>query len=124
MTIGQMPIEKKNNDRTFGNIKMILLIDDMREITGADLIARTYYGGLIVLKKLKGQLHSLYLDHDLGSTTRTGYDLLKYGLENGLIPNEVVLVTNNPVGFTRMSNLLYDYNYIDKQGVFIKQELA
>lgn len=85
------------------NSKKTLLIDDIREID-ADVVCRTYDAGISALKNL-GPFSVLYLDHDLGDEDmgKTGYGIMNFLEANpDLKPDEVVLVTSNPVGRQRM----------------------
>jgi hypothetical protein len=78
---------------------MKLLIDDLRDIPGVDLIARSYSVGVDCLRCL--QFDTLYLDHDLGDETRCGSDVVRWMAEvypKVWWPETVVLVTDNPAG--------------------------
>lgn len=110
---------------------MIVLIDDspQKEINlevKFDVVLRTFEAGRMFLyQSFKGLISSIYFDHDLGSENpkETGYELLKIGLENALLPDKIFLVTNNPIGKINMKNLLIDYNYTfdNKKMCFIKK---
>lgn len=85
-----------------------LLIDDIRNIQGVDKVARTYEEGLSAILN-EGPWDCIIFDHDLGdeqTPERTGYDLMCV-LERHpeLIPNNIILVTQNPVGFKKMNIL-------------------
>lgn len=97
---------------------MNLLIDDLREIGGMDIVARTWAQGKIDLVENYGEITALYLDHDLGEDIdhRNGYDILEWGLYYGYIPPIVVLVTANPVGFDKMKLALISEGYRDCGG--------
>lgn len=92
---------------------MHLLIDDERTYIPADIIARNYKAGLAVLRT--GVVTHLYLDHDLGDIVGTleftGLSVLQAALPEGIVPDNVQLVTANPVGQKNMANLLEDYGY-------------
>lgn len=90
---------------------MWIAIDDNRD-WGCDIVARNAEGGTLILSVLKNlsAFEGLCLDHDLGPG-KSGYDVLKWGLENDLIPKHVQLVTMNPVGRNNMALLLEEYGY-------------
>lgn len=87
---------------------MLLLIDDMKNGFGEDVIARTYKAGMHLL--LAHTWRGVLLDHDLGEE-RTGYDLARSALYAAVLPPWVRLVTHNPVGRERLHNLLLDNGY-------------
>ena len=99
---------------------MHVLIDDQKNLN-TDIIARNYEAGLVLLVSNVKITH-LYIDFDLGPG-KTGYDLLKFGFANYLIPEFVQLVTANPVGKKQMANLLFDNGYKSKDGVDYYKEL-
>lgn len=87
-----------------------LVIDDFRTFPDA-FHARTYWEGILQLDE-EGPWNTLYLDHDLGCFTTegkelTGYDVLTF-LEKcpEFIPDEIILVTANPVAKNRMLQAL------------------
>jgi len=85
-----------------------LLIDDIRNIKGIDKIARTYDEGLNAIHN-EGPWECIIFDHDLGDKQipeRTGYDLMcELERHPELIPNNIILVTQNPVGRQKMEVL-------------------
>jgi len=89
-----------------------LLIDDMRNIQDAR-VARTYADGIAALKN-EGPWDTLYLDHDLGEEipSHTGYGIMCWLEANPeYLPGEIILVTSNPVGRSKMQvviNRLYE----------------
>lgn len=93
---------------------MWLLIDDERCHIHTDMIARTAQAGRKAL--LCGGWECVCFDHDLGEE-ESGYDVLVWGLENGLIPSKVQLVTSNPVGRKRMREALENAGYETINGV-------
>jgi len=98
-----------------------LLIDDIRDLN-CDFIARTFDAGLEALAK--GGWTHLCLDHDLGeeNPAHNGYEILKQGLERGLIPRNVQLVTSNPVGKQNMANALLAHGYVQLNPInFVKE---
>lgn len=98
------------------NKPRILLIDDVRTETDSnvarrvDLIARNYWTGIDALK-LMGPWDLLLLDHDLSSfiddKEYTGYHITCFLEENPeFMPKDVKLVSSNPEGRRRMSQVL------------------
>lgn len=92
-------------------IKINLLIDDQRTNIHTDLIARTATAGKLVLKNLSGLIETLYIDHDLGNFLITGYHIIEYALEEGCLPNEIFIVTMNPVGRKAIQDILLNNGY-------------
>lgn len=87
-----------------------LLIDDMRNLD-VDTIARDYFEGIQQLKTTKWDV--LYLDHDLGCFhPKTGKELTGYDVICWLeahpkhVPKSIKLVTSNPVGRSRMLQVI------------------
>jgi hypothetical protein len=93
---------------------MWLLIDDMRDSMGCDIVARNLEAGKKMLEVCDWEC--VCLDHDLGAG-ESGYDILKWAFEKGRVPSHVQLVTNNPVGRKNMANLLKDNGYNNKNGL-------
>lgn len=94
---------------------MWLLIDDIRDV-GSDVIIRNVESAKKILGAMSSSIDFLSIDHDLG-IGETGYDILKWALERNCVPDQVQLVTNNPVGRKNMKNLLEDYNYTTVNGI-------
>ena len=93
---------------------MLLLIDDVRDLR-VDAIARNAEAGRVLLSV--GCWDTLYLDHDLGDTSaETGYGVLVWALEQGLVPHNVTLVTSNPTGRLRMESALRGGGYLSVDG--------
>jgi hypothetical protein len=90
-----------------------LLIDDCRDL-GVDVIARTPEAGRKLLAL--GGWECLCLDHDLGSAQETGYDVLRWAIECGMLPPKVQLVTSNPVGRSNMRAALESVGYSTADG--------
>jgi hypothetical protein len=98
----------------------ILLIDDTRDEASrglsmkVDLIARTYWAGLLALKAQSWDL--ILLDHDLQSydsegKERTGYDLIcaiERMIASGEMekPKKIVCVSSNPPGRDRIEMVI------------------
>jgi len=103
---------------------MIIAIDDMRDHVGADIVCRNIDAARFVFMAFhgKGAWDLLLLDHDLGGR-ETGMDFLKWGHRFGMLPPEIVLVTDNPVGRKNMEAFLEnDAGYHRKLGsnVYVK----
>lgn len=81
---------------------MWLIIDDKRDLN-CEVVARTAEAGKWALKN--GSWECLCLDHDLG-IGETGYDVLKWAIENKCLPDRVQLVTDNSVGLLNMAATL------------------
>lgn len=91
---------------------MWLLIDDERNLN-TEAVARTAEAGRKLLAA--GGWDCVCFDHDLGGT-ESGYDVLMWGLNNGLIPKRVQLVTSNPVGRQNMRAALEAAGYKTSDG--------
>lgn len=81
---------------------MWLAIDDERNL-GCDLIARTPEGAKAALRSC--DFVGLCLDNDLGAS-ESGYEILKWALDEGHVPPIVELVTSNPPARDRMGAML------------------
>ena len=92
---------------------MKLLIDDIRDIEGVDYIARNGKAGLTILD-LIGGIKTLYLDHDLGPNSISGYSVAMKALEQDMMPPKVILVTSNPVGRDNIIAALKQFGYTNK----------
>lgn len=96
-----------------------LLIDDERYFK-VDLIARNARAAKAAL--IMDVTH-LYLDHDLGDVDEpTGYDVLVWAIEADYLPPNVMLVTANPVGRSRMEAALENAGY-RKAGNWYKRDM-
>ena len=87
--------------------KMWLLIDDKRDLN-CEVIARTAEAAKKLLSLNCWEV--VCFDHDLGEKTN-GYDILKWAIKEGCLPDKVQLVTSNPVGRERMTKVLSDNGY-------------
>jgi hypothetical protein len=92
---------------------MWLLIDDKRNLN-TDAIARTPEAGRKLLSL--GGWDCVCFDHDLGCK-ESGYDVLVWGINAGLLPKQVQLVTSNPVGRQNMRVALENAGYATKDGI-------
>lgn len=88
---------------------MFLLIDDLRN-TPSDFIARTPDAGKEALRRLSPLLTHVIFDHDLGEG-ESGYDVMTWALDNDFMPDNVQLVTSNPVGRDNMIAALLANGY-------------
>lgn len=91
---------------------MWLIIDDVRTL-GCDVVARTAKDGMDILSRMSDQFECLCIDHDLGEGKKgkSGYDVLKWALPKGYVPDHVQIVSKNPVGAQNIRNILTDYGY-------------
>ena len=98
------------------------LLDDIRVIEDVDVTCRSARQAMPVLEKEMFDVY--FFDHDLGSTKpgTSGYDVLKWALENDLLNPEgsVFLVTSNPVGRQNMENQLFTYGYRKRGTEYVK----
>lgn len=100
-----------------------VLIDDVRDLPGMDIICRTPEAGMLVCKNLIDW--HLYLDHDLGLNKDSGYDVL-YALLYiyKKYPNKVQIVSSNPVGVDNIIALLKNVGYVQSDGTGINYEIT
>lgn len=75
---------------------MYLLIDDVRDLEGMDIICRTAEAGIMIAKQC--HITHLYLDHDLGCECLTGYDVINELIDAKCYIPYVQIVSSNPVG--------------------------
>lgn len=89
-----------------------LLIDDIRDLDGMDVISRTGVVGMRLLEECV--VTHLYLDNDLGEDVpREGIDILKWARDNDYVPPNVYIVSANPIARKRMEDVLhYDLKYV------------
>lgn len=95
---------------------MWLLIDDSKDLN-CDITAKTPKAGKEILKRLKGQIEVLCIDHDLGFNQETGYDIIEWALDNNFLPDKIQIVSLNPVGAKRIADLLKAANYMTKDNI-------
>lgn len=88
-----------------------ILIDDVRNLNGMDIIIRTPEAAVEFLNKTDTTGHFVYMDNDLAVDGMEGYQILRLLLEFGQRPKKVVLVTSNPVAKQTMRNDLLDLGY-------------
>lgn len=89
---------------------MWLLIDDMRDGYGCDVIARTPEAAQACLDMKMWD--AAIFDHDLGDAHKSGYDVMKEALNRHTLPRQIQLVTSNPVGRDNMIALLKANGYV------------
>jgi len=87
------------------NCSFTLLIDDVRDLY-ADFVCRTYDAAELLIHNVDIQEWKLLLDHDLGSKSKTGYDLVNLMIENMNLPKHIVIVSSNPVGRDNIARAL------------------
>lgn len=88
-----------------------ILIDDVRNLNGMDIIIRTPEAAVEFLNNTDTTGHFVYTDNDLAVDGMEGYQILRLLLEFGQRPKKVVLVTSNPVAKQTMRNDLLDLGY-------------
>lgn len=94
--------------------KVWAIIDDIRELN-CELIAKNARDGIKMVMENFDRIECLCLDHDLGEAMN-GYDVLCHLMYRNLVPNNVQLVTANPVGQVNMARVLEHYGYETKDG--------
>ena len=88
-----------------------ILIDDVRNLHGMDIIIRTPEAAVEFLNTFDTSNNIVYFDNDLSLEGLEGYQILRRLLELGQRPKKVVLVTSNPVAKQHMRNDLLDLGY-------------
>ena len=82
-----------------------LWVDDCKPCPPGFAVARTYDDALRMLRRFR--YDTLYLDHDLADPKdRTGYDLLMQAMHEGIAPDDVRVISWNPVGRKRIEAAL------------------
>ena len=93
------------------------IIDDIRELN-CDFIAKDARAGIKMMTDHFDEIGTLCMDHDLGDAEEmNGYEVLKFLMLKGLVPDHVQMVTSNPVGRTNMANLLIAEGYETVDGI-------
>jgi hypothetical protein len=86
---------------------MFLYLDDIREpIHNSFHIVRNYQECIDIIKNNK--IHFLSLDHDLGEK-KTGYDVAKYLVQEGIEIKQINIHSANPVGRDNIIQLIGRY---------------
>lgn len=88
---------------------MNLLIDDAKEGTGYDIVARNSDAGLYILQYLT--ITELYIDFDLGLNSDNGNDVIKSALKLNSLPNKVIIVSLNHPGRKQIEGTLLDNGF-------------
>jgi len=103
---------------------MILLVDDVKEGTWADIVARNFQAGCMVLNSMKIAINELHIDFDLGDKSGlfNGLDVLKYAKTYNLLPNIIWIVSLNPPGREAIEKFLLNMGYKQTGGKFTKGE--
>lgn len=119
---------KRKYKMTKKYMSLYVLVDDVRDIP-ADIILRNGVVALQVLPNIPWDKYDrtvLILDNDLGWGP-DGYQLLNYMInEWGIYPDEILLVTANPIGKQHMVNILmYDVDiyHTDDNTKFVKGDI-
>jgi len=91
-----------------------LFLDDLRECPSGFVLVRNEFECRKWLALNKGKINILSLDHDLGENEPTGYDFVRWLIEEGIgnptiYPKEIYLHTANGVGRDNMFKLLDRY---------------
>lgn len=82
-----------------------LWVDDCKPCPNGFAVARTYDDAMHMLRRF--QYGTLYLDHDLADPQdRTGYDLLMQAIAEGVAPEDVRVISWNPVGRKRIEQAI------------------
>lgn len=100
---------------------MWLLIDDERSL-GCDVIARNAKAAYSIMDRTGYVFDGLCIDHDLGEGD-TGYDILQWAINRGVLPKKVQIVTMNPVGRQNMARALLaaGYKLDSNEGIYIHE---
>lgn len=82
---------------------MWIFLDDLRPCPNRFVLAKNVKVCMELLRTNKGNVQILTLDHDLGDEdVKTGYDLVKEMVDEGLYADKIYLHTANGVGRTNM----------------------
>ena len=97
---------------------MIVLIDDVRNVSNVNIICRDFNSALILIEKCLTNITHLILDHDLGDENirSNGHELLKIILGYDYKVDKIQLISMNPVGKKNMENSLLDAGYTKQYG--------
>ncbi|WP_248925531.1 cyclic-phosphate processing receiver domain-containing protein [Paenibacillus hamazuiensis] len=83
---------------------MNVFLDDTRPNPPGFKLARTAAEAIQYLKT--GKVSVLSLDFDLGTLPVTGYDVVRYIVENHIYPKQIIIHSANPFGRQKMLGLL------------------
>ncbi|WP_027093943.1 cyclic-phosphate processing receiver domain-containing protein [Cohnella thermotolerans] len=81
-----------------------VFLDDTRPNPPGFKLARTAEEAIRYLRTKK--VNVLSLDYDLSSSPKTGYDVVRFMVNNRIYPQLIVIHSANPYGRRRMLNLL------------------
>lgn len=94
--------------------QIYIFIDDMRlpqKVKGDwTIVSRSYQEAIVAIEKYKEENLYISFDHDLGEE-KTGYDVAKYLVENGIKIKGFTIHSMNVVGRKNIYELLTHYNY-------------
>lgn len=100
------------------------LLDDLRVMPDMDVVARTPVEAFVALDNDKA-FNVYVFDHDLGEVKpgTTGYDVLKWALENDKLNEKasIYFCTSNPVGRANMEGQLLTHGWFRKGQEWVKQ---
>ena len=95
---------------------MKIMLDDMREGLDCDIVIRNEVAFSVFLDLLnidfKEPKFDLVIDHDLGETSKNGYEALKTMFYDfRIFPESVFIISSNPVGIRSIQGLLIEQDY-------------
>lgn len=105
----------KNNKQFYimisSNQPYKLYLDDIRNPKSDDWVIARSFDEFKKVILTRGYPKKMSLDHDLGDGVPTGFDALKWSLEQGLnlYDCEVTLHTANPIGEMNMQSLIQSW---------------
>jgi len=85
---------------------MFVFLDDVRDCPPNFHWVKNYEECVDILQNCNIDIISL--DHDLGEE-KTGYDVVKFMVQEGIFPKEIYIHSANPVGAQNMKDLLERY---------------
>lgn len=97
-----------------------LLIDDIRNLPGMDIIIRNPKYAAAALQNFS--VTHLYLDNDLGEGLQEGWQILHQALEHGNAPKNIRLVTSNPVARKKMQLMLEAHGYVSRDKINYRKD--
>jgi len=81
-----------------------VFLDDLRPCPKGYKLVKTVSECIHLIKKNK--INVLSLDHDLGFGTPSGFEVVRFIVNNKVFPKKIILHTANPFGRLRMYKLL------------------
>lgn len=85
---------------------MKVFLDDVRDCPSSFYWVRNYEECVDILKNC--DIDIISLDHDLGEN-KTGYDVVKFMVQESIFPKEIYIHSANPIGAQNMKDLLKKY---------------